>query len=104
MYGSFTTDRKIILQIFCTVMQNYPNFLAGHSSLELGVAASFLEFSHLGNDRQQRLSSDFVAQSAATFGFKRSHTDTKATATGTWKGAVRECTPHAVCSRDVTLL
>ena len=63
------------------------------------VAASFLEYSRLGNDRRQRLLSDFVTQAAATFKFKYIHTDAKATATGSWKGAVRECTPHAICSK-----
>ena len=43
------------------------------------VTASFLEFSRLGNDRRQRLSSEFVARSAATFGVGRNHTDAKAT-------------------------
>ena len=41
----------------------------------------------------------FVTQPVATFGVKRKHTDALATATRSWKGAVRECTPHTVCSR-----
>ena len=63
------------------------------------VAASFLESLRLGNDRRQCLSSDFVAQVAATLRFERSHTDAFATATGSWKGAVGQCTPQAVCQR-----
>ena len=63
------------------------------------VAASFLESLCLGNDRRQLLSSEFVAQSAAKFGVVRNHTDALMTATGSWKGAVGECTPHAICSR-----
>ena len=66
--------------------------------------ASFLEYSHLGNDRRQRLSSDFVAQWAATFGVMRSHTDALATEIGSRKGAVRECTPSSMLKKDVTLL
>ena len=68
------------------------------------VAASFLEYSRLGNDRRQRLSSDFVAQWAATFGVMRSHTDALATETRSRKGAVRECTPSSMLKKDVTLL
>ena len=63
------------------------------------VTASFLEYFRLRTDRKQRLSSDLVAQSVATFGCKCSHTDATATTTGSWKGAVRECTPHAVCPK-----
>ena len=65
---------------------------------------SFLEYSRLGNDRRQRLSSDFVTQWAATFGVMRSHTDALATETGSRKGAVRECTPSSMLKKDVTLL
>ena len=52
----------------------------------------------------QRLSSDFVAQWAATFGVMRSHTDALATETGSRKGAVRECTASSMLKKDVTLL
>ena len=65
----------------------------------LHVIASFLEYSRLGNDRRQRLSSDFVTQVAATFGDVHSHTDATTTCTGSWKGTVIECTPQAVCPR-----
>ena len=51
------------------------------------VAALALEFSRLGDDRWQRLSSGFVAQSAATFGVKRKHPDALATETGSQKGS-----------------
>ena len=68
------------------------------------VVASFLEYSRLSNDRRQRLSSDFVARLAATFGVMRSHTDALATETGSRKGAVKECTPSSILKKDVTLL
>ena len=68
------------------------------------VAASFLEYSRLGNDRRQRLSSDFVARLAATFGVMRSHTDALAIETGSRKWAVRECTPRSMLKKDVTRL
>ena len=76
------------------------------TSVELAgsVAASTLEYSRLGNDRRQRLSSDFVAQWVATFGVMRSHIDALATETGSRKGAVRECTPSNMLKKDVTLL
>ena len=68
------------------------------------VAASTLELLRLDDDRRQRLSSDFVAQWAATFRVMRSHTDALATETGSRKGAVRECTPSSMLKKDVTLL
>ena len=60
------------------------------------VAASALEFSRLGDDRWQRLSSDLVARSAATFGVKRKHTNAKATEQDRGREAVGECTPSSI--------
>ena len=67
------------------------------------VAASFLEFSRLGDDRRQRLSSNFVAQWAATFGVRRNHTDANATQQDRGREAVEECTPSSMLKRGVTL-
>ena len=63
------------------------------------VTASFLEFSRLGNDRRQRLSSEFVARSAATFGVGRNHTDPKATEQDRGREAVEECTPSNMLTK-----
>ena len=53
------------------------------------VTASFLEFSRLGNDKWQRLLSEFVARSAATFGDKHKHTDALATQQDRGREAVK---------------
>ena len=49
----------------------------------------------------QRLSPGLVTQAAATFGYSCSHTNTTTTRTRSWKGMIRECTPHTVCNQDV---
>ena len=65
------------------------------------VAWSFLVYSLLGNDRKQRLSPGLVTQVAAKFGIMRSHTNATVTSTESWKGTLRECTPHTVCHKKM---
>ena len=67
------------------------------------VVASFLEYSRLGNDRRPRLSSDFVVQSAATFGVERNHTDASATQQDRGRGQSESARHTQYAQRDVTL-
>ena len=68
------------------------------------VVASFLGYSRLGIDRRQRVSSDFVAQPAATFGVMRNHTDAFVTQQdrGRWQSESARHKQYA--QEDVTLL
>ena len=66
-------------------------------------AASFLEYSGLSNDRRQRPSSDLVAQSAATFGVERNHTDASATQQDRGRGQSESARHTQYAQRDVTL-
>ena len=72
--------------------------------MNFAVVTSFLEYSRLGNDRRQRLSSDFVAQWAATFRVIRSHIDTLAVETGLQKGGSQRVHAKHYAQEGVTLL
>ena len=55
--------------------------------------------SRLDDNRRQRLSSGFVARSAATFGVGRNHTDAFATEQDRGREAVEECTPSSILKK-----
>ena len=90
--GWFARDR--LVQVSQTAIRNCK---------QIGVAASSLEFSRLGNDQMRRLSSEFVARLAATFGVGRNHTDAKATVTGSRKGGSRRVHTKQYTQRSITL-
>ena len=75
-----------------------------YNQMQKTVAASALGFSHLDDDRWQRLSSGLVAQLAATFGVKRNHTDALVTKTGSRKGGSQRVHAKQYAQEDVTLL
>ena len=58
----------------------------------------------LSNDGRQHLSSEFVAQSAATFGVRRNHTDAFATITGLRKRGSQRVHAKQYVQEGVTLL
>ena len=68
------------------------------------VTASFLEYLRLGNDRRQRLSSEFVAQLAATFGVRRNHTNAFAVVIGSRKRDSQRVRAKQYAQEGITLL